>query len=41
MNTQNITLKCMLSRYLRKTFYDLQVIKQNVNVILPMQLDLF
>lgn len=41
MNTQNITLKCMLSRYLRKTFYDLPVIKQNVNVIFAMQLDLF
>lgn len=40
MKTQNITLKCMLSRYLRKT-YDLQVINQNVNVIFAVQLDLF
>lgn len=41
MNTQNITLKCMPSRYLRKTFYDLPVTKQNANVIFAMQLDLF
>lgn len=38
-NTQNVTLKCMLSGYLRKTFMILQVIKHNV--IFVMLLDLF